>query len=85
MKLGDVLKKERERKGISAKAMAETLGVAPSDYDQIEGGSSDLETYAHFLTNFAKIVDQPVNGLFYPCGLPFQEIEDYQISVTPKP
>ena len=77
MKLGDVLKKERERKNISVEAIAEQLRIPPREWEMIEAGESPLETYAALLQQFSKVIDQPVNELFYPCGLPFQELDDY--------
>jgi hypothetical protein len=44
---------------------------------QIENGESPLETYGSILLRFAEVIDQPIFNLFYPCGLPFQELEDY--------
>ena len=29
------------------------------------------------LLGFAEVIEQPVFNLFYPCGLPFQELDDY--------
>ena len=77
MKLGEVLKKEREKKKISVEAIAQRLQIPPREWEVIESGDSPLENYAALLQQFAKMIDQPVNELFYPCGLPFQELDDY--------
>lgn len=152
MKLGDVLKKERERAGISSADMAKTLSVDDATYESLESGSSDTETWGPVLAElaiqletplarllaasgrsediedggpgrliaairqarektvadlatrlgmspeqyssiesgesplaslgkqllaFAEAIEQPVFNLFYPCGLPFQELDDY--------
>ncbi len=84
MKLGDVLRKEREMKGISAATMADRLGVSADDYQEIEGGGdSSFESAVALVANFAKAVDLPgVNGLYYPCGIPFQELDDYEYRVA---
>lgn len=77
MKLGDVLKKEREKKKLSLEAVAERLKISPEAWELIESGESPLEDYAAQLQQFSKVVNQPINELFYPCGLPFQELDDY--------
>ena len=84
MKLGDVLKKERENKGLAAATMAEKLGIPLDAYEQIErGGSEEFEQAARLVVNFAKALDYPgVNGLYYPCGIPFQELDDYAYRVV---
>ena len=83
MKLGDVLKKEREMSGMSAASMAEKAGISLDEYQEIEsGGSRSFEAAASLIANFAKVVGSPgVNGLFYPCGIPFQEVDDYEYRV----
>ena len=83
MKLGDVLKKERENHGMSAAQMAEKAGIPLDEYQEIESGrNQSFEAAASLVANFAKAVGYPgVNGLFYPCGLPFQEVDDYEYRV----
>ena len=81
MKLGDVLKKERERKGLSAEAVARRLDLSPDDYEKIEDGDPQFEAHARTMMKFAEAIEQPVFNLFYPCGLPFQELDDYEIRV----
>ncbi len=77
MKLGDVLKKERENKGVSAREMARQLEIELDEYERIEAGASPLEAHAAMVVNFAKAVGKPVNEIYYPCGIPFQELDDY--------
>ena len=155
MKLGDVLKKEREKKGLSTEEVSSKLGVSEGDYQQMEDGESDAERWGPVLAHiaieletptsrllaesgrsedtkdgqagglikghrerrekttdqlvealsqfevtadeyasveegkspievmgprllaFAEAIEQPVFNLFYPCGLPFQELDDY--------
>lgn len=78
MKLGDVLKKERRKKGIAAAELAEKLGLDERRYREVEAGESGLESAAALLHAYSKAVGVPVNELFYPCGLPFQELDDYR-------
>ncbi len=47
------------------------------DYEQIEAGESPIEQYGPRFLAFAEAIDQPIFNLFYPCGLPFQELDDY--------
>ena len=47
------------------------------DYEQIETGESPIEKYGPLFLGFAEAIEQPVFNLFYPCGLPFQELDDY--------
>jgi len=77
MKLGEVLKKEREKTGLSHEQVAEKLSISMEEYLEIENGESPIEKYGLMLQNFAKVIEQPVSNIFYPCGLPFQELDDY--------
>ncbi len=54
-----------------------TLQVTREDYALIEAGESLIEKYGPLLLGFAEVIDQPVFNLFLPCGLPFQELDDY--------
>lgn len=38
LKLGDVLKKERSKKGLAPADMAKALGISVVDYERLEGG-----------------------------------------------
>ena len=51
--------------------------LTQEDYEQIEAGGSPIETYGPLFLGFAEAIEQPVFNLFYPCGLPFQELDDY--------
>lgn len=79
MKLGDVLKKERERRSIPAAEMAEHLGLSSDAYEALESGNSPMEEYAPLILNFASKIQAPVSSLYYPCGIPFQELDDYPL------
>ncbi len=79
MKLGDVLKKERERKGVAIEAAAEQLGIGVDRYVAIEGGEdADFETAASLVLQFNEMVGGQVGQLYYPCGIPFTEVRDYE-------
>lgn len=67
----------RNQRGKSIESMAETLNIPIDDYRQIETGQSPIETVGPILLGFAEIIEQPISNLFYPCGLPFQELDDY--------
>ena len=84
MKLGDVLTKEREMNGISGDQMADKLGISASSYAEIESGqNAEFEAAAVLVANFAKALGYPgVNGLYYPCGIPFQKVGDYEYRVV---
>lgn len=74
---GRLIRHHREAREKSVEEMAEALGIDAAEYETIEAGKSPLETYGPRLLGFAEIIDQPVFNLFYPCGLPFQELDDY--------
>jgi len=74
---GGLIKGHRERREKSEAQMAEALGITEDQYKEIEAGKSPLETYGPRFLGFAEAIEQPVFNLFYPCGLPFQELDDY--------
>lgn len=74
---GGLIRKHRERREKSEAEMAEALEISEEDYQQIEAGKSDVEVYGPRFLGFAEAIEQPVFNLFYPCGLPFQELDDY--------
>ncbi|MCB1036551.1 MAG: helix-turn-helix domain-containing protein [Acidobacteria bacterium] len=74
---GSLVAKHRERRGLSAAELAEKLGLSVEEVGTIEKGESPLETVGPQMLRFAELIDQPVFNLFYPCGLPFQELDDY--------
>ena len=57
--------------------MAKALGVSPEQYSAIEAGESPLASLGQQLLAFAEAAEMPVFNIFYPCGLPFQELDDY--------
>ncbi len=87
---GPLILGHRERREKPAEEVAESLdsyeemktqeGYRPltlEDYQQIEAGESPIEKYGPLFLGFAEVIEQPVFNLFYPCGLPFQELDDY--------
>lgn len=75
--VGRLIKAHRERRGLSRKDLADQLGWPAEEIETIEIGASPLEQYAPILLKFAETIEQPIFNLFYPCGLPFAELEDY--------
>ena len=74
---GLLVKIHRERRGLSREQLAGQLGWQVEEIASIENGGSPLEQYAPLVLRFAEMVDQPIFNLFYPCGLPFRELNDY--------
>jgi len=74
---GALIRGHRERRGTSVEELAEAAGVPAEELRAIEAGQSELETWGPLLLGFAEQIEQPVFNLFYPCGLPFQELDDY--------
>ncbi len=74
---GELIKGHRERKGKSLDDMAKALEIEVADYEKVEAGESPIEKFGPLLLGFSEQIEQPVFNLFYPCGLPFQELDDY--------
>ena len=89
---GPLIKGHREEGEKSVDEMVESLNswseemqsqegyraLTREDYEQIEAGESPIEKYGPLLKGFAEAInDEPIFNLFYPCGLPFQELDDY--------
>lgn len=74
---GSLIKGHREYREKSVAQMAEALEMSEEEYLDIEAGKSPIEKYGPLLLGFAEVIEQPVFNLFYPCGLPFQELDDY--------
>jgi transcriptional regulator with XRE-family HTH domain len=53
MKLGDVLRKERTRRGLSADEAAARLGLAADEYGLLESGRSPAESWGPLLARLA--------------------------------
>ncbi len=83
---GELITGHRERREVSVAEMVEwisgqltelELDFGAEEYHQVEAGTSPIEEYGPLLLGFAEAIEQPVFNLFYPCGLPFQELDDY--------
>jgi len=83
---GGLIKGHRERKGFSTEQTIEKIEgtstnglvkISAEEYASVEAGTSPIEKYGPLLLHFAELIEQPVFNLFYPCGLPFQELDDY--------
>ena len=74
---GTLIRGHRERRDKTEDELAEAAGVPVEDYRAIEAGESELEKWGPLFLGFAEQIEQPVFNLFYPCGLPFQELDDY--------
>ncbi len=74
---GSLIKGHRENREKSVSEMAEALKMTEDEYAAVEAGSSPVEKYGPLFLGFAEVIEQPVFNLFYPCGLPFQELDDY--------
>ena len=87
---GPLIRGHREEREKSVEAMIESLNsyeemklqegyepITQEQYEEIEAGSSPIEKYGPLFLGFAEVIEQPVFNLFYPCGLPFQELDDY--------
>lgn len=75
--VGRLVGDHRKRSGKSVEELAEAAGMKTAELEAIEGGDTELEVVAPRLLAFAETIEQPVFNLFYPCGLPFQELDDY--------
>ena len=63
MKLGDVIRKERERCGISVVQAAETLKLDVEDYARIENGQSAAEQWGPIIATMAMKLEVPMARL----------------------
>lgn len=74
---GPLIRAYREKRELDQEQLAKSLGLQVSELDSIEAGKSPLENYAPMLLKFAELIEQPIFNLFYPCGLPLNQLEDY--------
>ena len=74
---GKLIRANREKRELSIDALATKLGMPTSQVEAIEAGNSPIEQYAPLLLHFAEIIEQPIFNLFYPCGVPLDQLDDY--------
>ena len=74
---GKLIRLHREKREKTPQDLAELLEVSVAELNAIENGDSPIETYGPILLGFAEFIDQPVFNLFYPCGVPFSQLNDY--------
>ncbi len=68
MKLGDVLKKERERKKLSFEDTASKLGLSEDEYREVEAGNSPAEKWGPLLAKIAIKLETPTSRLLAESG-----------------
>ena len=74
MKIGDVMKKEREGRGLnrfhkySVDEIARQLGVRSAEYEQIESGNSPVEKWFPLLCELAVKLKRPTSRLLAKSG-----------------
>ena len=68
MKLGDVLKKERERKKLSFEDTASKLGLPEDEYREMEAGNSPAEKWGPLLAKIAIKLETPTSRLLADSG-----------------
>jgi transcriptional regulator with XRE-family HTH domain len=68
MKLGDVLKKERERKKLTEEAVAGRLGIPVAQYLEIEVGDSPAEVWGPRLALIAIKLETPTSRFISETG-----------------
>ena len=70
MKLGDVLRKERERKKLTTRDVTAHLGISDEQYVEIEAGTSPLEEWGPKLALIAIKLSTPTSRLISRTGKP---------------
>lgn len=75
MKLGDVLRKERERKRLSVEDAAAKLGIPLGDYQELEGGASMIEEWGPKLAQIAIKLSTPTSRLISETGKSAQAMQ----------
>lgn len=68
MKLGDVLKKEREFAQVSIEVAAEKLGISVTEYQELENGNSPAEKWGPILAQIAVSLEVPMSRLLAESG-----------------
>nr|HRC88129.1 helix-turn-helix domain-containing protein [Thermoanaerobaculia bacterium] len=68
MTQGDVLKKEREKRGLSLEETANRLGISSSEYSNLETGNSPVEDWGFRLAQAAITLETPTSRLLTDSG-----------------
>lgn len=68
MKLGDVLKKERERRQLDVEKTAALLGISIDEYKEFEAGASAVEEWGPKLAQLAIKLSAPASRLISETG-----------------
>jgi hypothetical protein len=68
LKLGDVLKKEREARGLSSAEISSRLGIPEAEYIRLEEGRSAAEKWGPILANLAIHFETPTSRLISASG-----------------
>lgn len=68
MRLGDVLRKERERKTLSVEAVATNLRLSADEYQALETGMAPIEAWGLKLGRFAMKLKTPTARLISESG-----------------
>src|SRR5215813_5010703 len=68
MKLGDVLRKERERKRLTVEDAMAKLGLSVEDYEEVEGGASAIEEWGPRIAEIAIKLSTPTARLISETG-----------------
>jgi transcriptional regulator with XRE-family HTH domain len=74
---GKLIERHRQRRNKTTEQMAKAIAIEHEEYLQIESGNSELERFGPVFLKFSELIDQPMFNLFYPCGVPFQKLDDY--------
>jgi transcriptional regulator with XRE-family HTH domain len=74
---GSLIAKHRTRRSKTTEDLAKVSQMGHEEYLEIERGASALEKYGPLFLRFSELIDQPMFNLFYPCGVPFQKLDDY--------
>lgn len=74
---GELIRKHRERKQMTADQLAQQLGISREELDEIEAGRSGIEEYGPVLLGFAEVIEQPVFNLYLPHGIQYDQLDDY--------
>jgi transcriptional regulator with XRE-family HTH domain len=74
---GRLIRQHRAQKGMATAAMADAVGLSTEEYNSVERGDSPLEQIGLPLLRFSEAIDQPLFNLFYPCGVPLEDLAEY--------